>query len=563
MFGHGTYIYNPKLTMQAYGGAAGVADRCRHLGMQHAWLRVHNKNGAWLKAENSELAAALRAAGISVGVWGWNDGNDVDRDIANAKDAIDYYSPDLYIADIEQGVEGASWTVAGVGKFLGKVKEHLGAKPLVVSSFGYIKAHAPELMRAADPIADFFAPQVYWFWHPKQDMLPAGDPILGGLPTNNPAAYATVCLTEWRRVVTKPLILTGQAYWGEASGWSQSIAEQKLASFLQGFSDYQGIVGLNWWHLGGGKAMSATMQNAIRNAGLGSQSYGSAPGTQMASATANSLFAAPTVSGAATELIVAAEELYFRSSPQGGTEANLLGAFDYGHRVRAIGQELANGFIQVEAQLGGVLIQGYLLARYLRAVEAPEIERAVSEAIDEWLRFDKGVGQEHREPYSSYINQMWTARGLPHITGRDREQYWSAAFISFVLENAGYLRTKFAIQHSVYIHEAIQNRFTQANRDFWAYRLSEAKPQVGDIVCGWREYRTTYEEAETDSSFPSHTDIVIGVRDRSIITIGGNVSQSVETKTMALSEQGYLLPGETYFAVMKNRFRAPAQQLIG
>ena len=559
MFGHGTYIYNPKLTMQAYGGATGVADRCRHLGMQHAWLRVHNKNGEWLKAENSELAAALRAAGISVGVWGWNDGNDVDRDIANAKDAIDYYSPDLYIADIEQGVEGASWSVAGVGKFLGKVKAHLGAKPLVVSSFGYIKVHAPELMRAADPIADFFAPQVYWFWHPKQNMLPAGDPILGGLPTNDPAAYATVCLTEWRRVVTKPLILTGQAYWGEASGWSQSIAEQKLATFLQSFSDYHSIVGLNWWHLGGGKAMSAAMQNAIRNAGLTPnrmvlpRAWRWRPRPHMP---------APMAHAAAMELIVAAEELFFRSSPQGGTDANIIGSFDYGQRVRAIGQQLPNGYIQVEAQLNGVPTQGYLLSRYLRAVEASEIERAVSEAVDEWLRFDKGAGLEHREPYSSYINQMWAARGLPHITGRDREQYWSAAFISFVLENAGYLRTKFAIQHSVYIHEAIQNRFTQVDRDFWAYRLSEAKPQVGDIVCGWRERRTTYEEAETDSSFPSHTDIVIGVRDRSIVTIGGNVSQSVETKTMALSADGYLVPGDAYFAIMKNRFRAPAQQLI-
>ncbi len=48
----------------------------------------------------------------------------------------------------------------------------------------------------------------------------------------------------------------------------------------------------------------------------------------------------------------------------------------------------------------------------------------------------------------------------------------------------------------------------------------------------------------------------------SIITIGGNVSQSVETKTMALSADGHLV-GDTYFAIMKNRFRAQAQQLIG
>ena len=90
---------------------AGVADAIKAMEMSHAWLRVHGKNGAWRTDANMALAEAFRAAGIDVGVWGWNDGNDVDLDIANAVAAIDRYEPYTYIADIENGVDGASWTV--------------------------------------------------------------------------------------------------------------------------------------------------------------------------------------------------------------------------------------------------------------------------------------------------------------------------------------------------------------------------------------------------------------------------------------------------------------------
>jgi hypothetical protein len=269
MHGHGTFVYRPEVAIGRFGSATGAADALKAMDMSHAWLRVHSKNGEWRPDANMALAEAFRAAGIKVGVWGWNDGNDVDRDIANAVAAIGRYQPYTYIADIENGVDDASWTAPRAKKFAAAVKHHLGGRPLVVSSFGHIVAHQPEIMAAIDGIADFFAPQVYWFRYPTPLMLAADDPVLGALPTDDPAAYARLCLHHWRKVVTKPLVMTGQADWGEAENWTQERAEQKLEKFLAEFDQYDRLAGLNWWNLADPSAMSARMRAQIAAARLG------------------------------------------------------------------------------------------------------------------------------------------------------------------------------------------------------------------------------------------------------------------------------------------------------
>jgi hypothetical protein len=269
MHGHGTFVYRPDFAIEQFGSASRVADALKAMEMSHAWLRVHGKNGAWRTDANLALAEAFRAAGIRVGVWGWNDGNDVDLDIANALAAIDRYQPYTYVADIENGIDGASWTAPRARKLAAAVKDHLGNRPLVVSSFGHIVTNEPGIMAAIDGITDYFAPQAYWFRYPEPSMLMAGDPVLAGLPTDNAAAYAKLCLHHWRKVVTKPLVMTGQAYWGEAEGWTQADAELKLEAFLGQFDQYDGLAGLNWWNVADPCAMSERMRELIAAARLG------------------------------------------------------------------------------------------------------------------------------------------------------------------------------------------------------------------------------------------------------------------------------------------------------
>jgi hypothetical protein len=271
MHDHGTFVYRPDFAIERFGGASGVADAMTAMEMSHAWLRVHGKHGAWRTDANLALAEAFRAAGINVGVWGWNDGNDVDLDIANAVAAIDRFEPYTYVADIENGIDGASWTAPRAENFATAVKRRLGDRPLGVSSFGHIVAHEPGIMAALDGIADFFAPQVYWFRYPTPSMLPADDPVLAALPADNPAAYATLCLHHWRKVVTKPLVMTGQAYWGEAENWTEDQAERKLETFLDQFDQYDRIAGLNWWNLADPSAMSPRMRSLIAAAKLGAK----------------------------------------------------------------------------------------------------------------------------------------------------------------------------------------------------------------------------------------------------------------------------------------------------
>lgn len=571
MYGHGTFVYNPDFTIDAFGSVEAVVDALKQMGMSHAWLRVHNKNGAWHPEANLALAQAFRANGIEVGVWGWNDGNDVDRDIANAVAAINRYQPYAYIADMENGVSGASWTVERAKKFAAAVKAQLTGRPLVVSSFGYIVAHEPEIMTAVDGLADAFAPQVYWFRYPKQSMLPGGDPVLGGLPTDDAPAYAKVCLHHWRKYVTKPLILTGQAYWGEADGWTQNRAEKKLKEFLAGFDLYDQIVGLNWWNLADSKAMSGKMRTLIAEAKLGEKFGGAQPPKGPAEHPAvvgGGEEAGP--AGPGRKKFIAAEGLYFRSAPEGGTDQNIIATLAFGDVATVYGDPTPNGYLRATVDVDGERLEGFISNAYLRDPEAPQIERLIQEAVDQWERFDRGNGIETNEPYSSYINEMWTARGYPNLTGRDTDWYWSAACMSFFLENANYTKTKLSISHSTYIHEAIQNRVTHAERDFWGYRRMEARPQVGDIICQWREYETTFEQAETKSQFPSHTDLVIAVRDRSVITLGGNVANptsggrgvSVETKTFSLTADGFLPDARNVFAIMKNNYRPRQDQAI-
>ena len=78
-----------------------------------------------------------------------------------------------------------------------------------------------------------------------------------------------MCLDRWSKLMDgndKPLVITGQAYWGE-SEFTQTAAEDKLDDFLQGWTNNR-VVGINWWHFGGGSAMSHRMLDSITKAAL-------------------------------------------------------------------------------------------------------------------------------------------------------------------------------------------------------------------------------------------------------------------------------------------------------
>jgi len=85
--------------------------------------------------------------------------------------------------------------------------------------------------------------------------------------------------------------------------------------------------------------------------------------------------------------------------------------------------------------------------------------------------------------------------GTRGIDGRDHDWPWSAAFISWVMKQAGAGdRFHYSTQHSVYISQGVRD-FLQKRQDagYWTQRLNEAKPAVGDIVCWGRQAGVDYD----------------------------------------------------------------------
>jgi hypothetical protein len=92
--------------------------------------------------------------------------------------------------------------------------------------------------------------------------------------------------------------------------------------------------------------------------------------------------------------------------------------------------------------------------------------------------------------------------------------------------------------HYDYIVDAIKKRKDgKTTAPFVGYRLSEATPLLGDLVCASRANaagKVTFENALTYGRFPSHCDIVVARRPTAIDVIGGNVSESVTRVTIPL-----------------------------
>jgi hypothetical protein len=275
--GHGVFIYDTPETIADYGSIADTVKAIQAMDMRHAWVRIHGTSAypTATKKTIAGLIAALKEAGIAVAGWGWNQGDSPKSEATLAAKELAFFELTDYIADIEQGVHEANWTEAEVADYCKRVRDAVSGG-FGVTSFPLIDWHEPKLMQAALPYVDMVNPQVYWFDFPSTTMLkqfkrPNGSPYTA----HDPTEYAALCLDRWTKLMggtPKKIVMTGQAYWGE-NGFTQSAAEAKLDAFLPAFTAFNRIIGLNWWHLGGVKAMSHHMYEALKQAKLGSKRY--------------------------------------------------------------------------------------------------------------------------------------------------------------------------------------------------------------------------------------------------------------------------------------------------
>jgi hypothetical protein len=274
--GHGTFVYDTAKTVADYGSIPTFVATLKRAGINHLWLRVHGVApiSATALALNRSLIAACQTAGVAVAGWGWCQGVSPKPDAAMALKALTDHGLNDYVADIEPGHNNSEWTIDEAQTFCAAVRKGLTGG-FAISSFALIDWHEPQILAATAPYIDAFAPQVYWFDYPNTKMIKQFHRADGtAYRAQSPAEYADLCLDRWARLthpVTKPLILTGQAYWGE--GATEAESDARLAAFLRDWNGYGRIAGLNWWHFGGGGAMSHAMLETIVEADLANRPY--------------------------------------------------------------------------------------------------------------------------------------------------------------------------------------------------------------------------------------------------------------------------------------------------
>lgn len=238
-----------------------------------------------------------------------------------------------------------------------------------------------------------------------------------------------------------------------------------------------------------------------------------------------------------------------RSSPGFGN--NVVAFLNQCDPVKVVGAVQGDRWMpcQIDGHAGTVFIS----KNVLRDQVSEAREKLARECVTQWLRLDKEQGKEHISPYHKYVGEYWQSIGL-NLDGTDRDTPWSAAFISFCVRTAGdYDGFKYAAAHSKYVHQSVRRKLDGVSGPFWGYKISEHKPQIGDMVCRRRAGQNiTYSYASNHDSYKSHCDIVISVRDDHVSTIGGNVSHSVSRTNYPLNAGGFLANTGRVYAVMKN-----------
>ncbi|HEY8262518.1 MAG TPA: DUF2272 domain-containing protein [Methylosinus sp.] len=262
---------------------------------------------------------------------------------------------------------------------------------------------------------------------------------------------------------------------------------------------------------------------------------------------------------------VRTEGLNFRKAAD--PDAEIIRALTIGEPVVDRGPADAAGWRRVA--IAGQ--EGFVFGRYLREPQSPEIEALIAKLVAEWVRFGKGAASEKVDPYAGYVGQMWASIGLSY-DGRSKypngkDVPWSAAFISYVVRNAGpkYRKFAFAASHSAYSNDAIRAAILgRRDKPFWGFRPSAAKPEIGDIIHRNRDGGSvTFDYAENHSEFESHADIVVEVTPAVARVIGGNVGNTVSMRRIdqtgddiqeySLDANGYIAPGQSVIAILKNR----------
>lgn len=172
-----------------------------------------------------------------------------------------------------------------------------------------------------------------------------------------------------------------------------------------------------------------------------------------------------------------------------------------------------------------------------------------------------GAWEDDYGPYSGRINAYWRAAGRPRLTGEDCQKPWSAAFLTWIMQQVGVPEDQFppASAHWVYVARLI-DQSDYPGRYFVPRRVADYSPNPGDLICSSRgPYHLAtfngYTSPEDLKGANLHCDLVVGKQDQTLEAIGGNVRNSVSKSSLELDGAGHLqeVPRRPWFLILQNR----------
>ena len=177
---------------------------------------------------------------------------------------------------------------------------------------------------------------------------------------------------------------------------------------------------------------------------------------------------------------------------------------------------------------------------------------AVALAVQEWNRWKQGKTKESDPKMRPVIEDYWRT-GVGYKPSKPNwwsAVPWSAAFISWLMRKAGAGKHfKYSGGHSYYTAAAKQNALQNNSNMFKAFPIGKVTPRVGDLVCKSRAGSgATYENIKPGMT--THCDLVTSVEPNRLLTIGGNLDNSVAQRKVPTGANGRITsPG--YFAVIR------------
>lgn len=168
-----------------------------------------------------------------------------------------------------------------------------------------------------------------------------------------------------------------------------------------------------------------------------------------------------------------------------------------------------------------------------------------------------GVWEDERKG-SGLVAKYWRAVGLD-FAGIDCTRPWSAAFISWVMAEAGVPADAFppSALHADYLR-AIVDAAAKPDARWLPHDITEYAPKPGDLICATRAGTKIAHFDDIPEDALLHCDIVVGLEQGQLASIGGNVRNSVSKSLRPVDSAGHLTADSDrrWFLVVENRYPA-------